>query len=230
MYKKHVKRFFEMVRKTRQCWLWTGRVYPQGYGCFYVDGKYFRPHQFSWALVNGDVPSKQWLICCKKNRSCVNPKHIKLTGSSLEMRKDTFWSKVKKKRRCWEWKGSALKTGYGLFGMSAGRRVGAHRAAWILTFGSIPNGLFVCHHCDNPCCVRPSHLFLGTHADNTRDMTRKNRQSSGSRNAAAKLTEKDVRFIKEIGRTRTGVGLGKQFGVHHSTIYDILNHKSWVRV
>lgn len=77
---------------------------------------------------------------------------------------------------CWEWTAGADQNGYGHFNMSPQRRrERAHRVAWELAHGPIPGGMMVCHHCDNPSCVRVSHLFLGTHEDNMRDRQAKGR-------------------------------------------------------
>lgn len=86
-----------------------------------------------------------------------------------------FWSKVKVREPgdCWEWKACRSEYGYGLFRM--GRMTAAHRVAYALTYGEFNNDLFVLHKCDNPPCVNPSHLFLGTVTDNARDMLKKGR-------------------------------------------------------
>lgn len=87
-----------------------------------------------------------------------------------------FWSKVHKTRDCWLWLASTSSDGYGKIGRPGGKAlVAAHRASWELAYGPIPEGLCVLHHCDNPVCVRPGHLFLGSRADNNRDMKRKGR-------------------------------------------------------
>jgi hypothetical protein len=81
-----------------------------------------------------------------------------------------FWPKVRKDRGCWVWTGATTTTGYGrLSGQPA------HRLSWEIHHGPIPAGLFVCHRCDNPGCVRPDHLFLGTHEANMADMVAKGR-------------------------------------------------------
>ncbi len=88
---------------------------------------------------------------------------------------DRLWSRVVlRPRGCWLWTGARRRDGYGTIWFN-GRPEAVHRVAWMLSNGPIPDGLFVCHTCDNPPCCRPSHLFLGTPADNTRDSVTKGR-------------------------------------------------------
>ncbi len=86
---------------------------------------------------------------------------------------ERFWSKVDKSGDCWLWRGSVNPQGYGTFSFG-GKSRGAHRVSYLLSKGEIGDGLCVCHTCDNPPCVNPDHLWLGTQADNMRDMGSKN--------------------------------------------------------
>jgi hypothetical protein len=134
-----------------------------------------------------------------------------------------FWSKVKKTRGCWNWTAGLYSAGYG--SIHLGRTNGAHRVSWELHFGPIPPGLCVLHRCDNPLCVRPDHLFLGTQADNIADMAEKGRHGH------AKLDTEKVRAIRILaadGYTQTDLGL--YFGVHRTVVGDIVHGETWKHV
>ena len=114
---------------------------------------------------------------CSLSCSASRPKPV----ASLE---DRFWPKVKKSNGCWEWTGWRNWAGYGYLGAVRGRGklLGAHRVSYELNIGPIPHGLHVMHRCDNPPCVRPDHLELGTRSDNMSDAGRKGRLSSRPQN------------------------------------------------
>jgi hypothetical protein len=136
-----------------------------------------------------------------------------------------FWRKVDRSGECWEWRGAQVLAGYGYFGISHGIPSHAHRVAWVLTYGAIPRGLFVCHRCDNRLCVRPTHLFLGDALTNMRDMDAKGRRRSVV--TRAKLSRADVEAIRASYRWGDGGTLAKVYGVNSSTISRVVNEKRW---
>ncbi len=126
---------------------------------------------------------------------------------------------------CWLWTGSRTPFGHGYFWPKRGLGVGAHRYAWMEAYGPIPDGLFVCHRCDNPGCVNPRHLFVGTQKDNMADCSRKGRVS---RRGAPKLAEDDVRSVRE--RFAAGAparALARELGVTTRTVHQITSRETW---
>jgi hypothetical protein len=155
-----------------------------------------------------------------------------------------FWSKVVKRDGpdgCWEWTGCRFPNGYGQLRV-AGKSVGAHRLSWEMHHGPIPSGAQVLHRCDNKPCIRPDHLFLGSHTDNMADMVAKGRgrpgltvrperAPRGTRNGNAKLTESDVREIRQrydMGETQRGIAAA--FGVTQGLVGHIVRGLIWRHV
>jgi hypothetical protein len=126
---------------------------------------------------------------------------------------------------CHVWTASKeTRKGYGKFS-NAGRTRKAHRVAWEIAKGEVPVGMMVCHRCDNPSCVNVGHLFLGTNADNLKDMAAKGRSLIGEANRNAKLTEDDVREI--IASSDRTCDLAKRFGISPQHMGAIRNGAAW---
>jgi hypothetical protein len=155
---------------------------------------------------------------------------------SLEAR---FWANVEKTDGCWKWTGYKNHDGYGRINIS--RAIMAHRLSWIIHNGPIPEGMRVCHKCDEHlhpldtsyrACVNPDHLFLGTQRDNILDMERKGRGRHlgvpGERNGCAKLTVDKVRQIRAIGRSKPQSAIAREFGMTQTMVSRILNGKAWI--
>lgn len=143
-----------------------------------------------------------------------------------------FWSKVEKTDGCWIWRACIGRQGYGRFGLGsrASGTASAHHVAWEITNGP-RGGLWVLHKCDNKACVRPEHLFLGTHADNMRDMVAKGRSLSGERNAHARLTASDVAEIRALYVPRADVtALAEKFGISRRTVHSIATGLRWKNI
>jgi hypothetical protein len=154
-----------------------------------------------------------------------------------------FWIKVRilGPDDCWEWQASFYPVGYGQY-WDGERRVGAHRAAYEQCYGPIPEGLVVCHRCDNQACVNPAHLFLGTQAENLADMRGKGRHSHGDSHRrvvcrgethkSAKLTQAQVDEIRAayIPGIVTQKQIAARFGVSDVLVSKIVNGKLWREV
>lgn len=161
-----------------------------------------------------------------------------LTNDRLRMNVEArFWPKVMKPgdwESCWTWTGSkgSKNDTYGKIKLRSYVTVRTHRLSYVLYYGHVPGDLCVCHRCDNPECVNPLHLFLGTNAENTADKVAKGRwkggDQTGEKNGAAKLTASQVDQIKaliSVGYTNTAIG--KRFGITHSLVSRIRRGRSW---
>jgi hypothetical protein len=142
-----------------------------------------------------------------------------------------FLEKVDRSSDCWTWKGTMHSAGYGVFGVRRGAQVKAHRAAYFIANDEIHGDQLVCHRCDNPRCVNPSHLFLGTFADNKADCVAKRRHGFGERNGRAKLTESSVREIRArrlLGESLRSIS--KAFGVSKPVVAQVCSRERWGHV
>ncbi|MFN3980160.1 MAG: HNH endonuclease signature motif containing protein [Caldilinea sp.] len=145
---------------------------------------------------------------------------------------ERFWEKVDVRgpNECWPWLAATKQGGYGLSSDERGLKQLAHRIAYRLTKGSIPEGLVVCHHCDNPGCVNSAHLFLGTQGDNLQDMRRKGRDNPprGARHPKARLTEDLCRRIRNDPRSHRRIA--RELGIGKSTVGMVKAGITWTHV
>lgn len=170
----------------------------------------------------------------KKYKNCYTCRNSSrnFIGPPLKNTPSAFWRYVEKTEACWLWTGPKMTRGYGLYFMN-GKRRGAHRLAYEFTYGQIPEGLLACHKCDNPPCVRPDHLFLGTVGDNMADAARKGRSRTkprpGQDNPRAKLTDFSVLAIrKAMASGVTRKQLQHQFkDICISTLDKIIYNQTW---
>lgn len=142
-----------------------------------------------------------------------------------------FWSSVNKTATCWLWTAHTGGNGYGTLSIAA-ISIYAHRYSYVLHYGSILPGLFVCHHCDVKLCVRPDHLFIGTAADNQWDASRKGRLVHGEGHPRAKLTAAQVQEIWQMRLVErlTYLEIGTRMGVSRSQASNIIRRRNWKHV
>jgi hypothetical protein len=143
-----------------------------------------------------------------------------------------FWNKVKKTRGCWFWTGSVGWNGYGLIELNR-KAMRAHRLSWLLHYGSLPPDKCVLHHCDNPPCVNPNHLFLGTPKDNSADCRMKGRDfhARGESHGMVKLKEKqvlEIRHLRAQGLKQDKIA--SRFHVSRYAVSDIDCGRSWKHI
>lgn len=223
-YKEHLRQ--RCTLSESGCWLWDTKGYA-GYGSFWMGGRCERAHRVSYQLHIGRIPFGMVVIQSCKNRLCINPDHLILTKKGLSrIRPDSEWRKVLMQRSreaangCRVWIGATNAKGYGVMTV-AGKRCLASRLAYRLFVGEIAEGLNVLHRCDNPPCIAADHLFLGTIADNSRDMAVKGR-------GTGKLSPEQVKAIRADPRPQSVIAL--EYGVIQQTISLIKARKTYRHV
>jgi hypothetical protein len=149
-----------------------------------------------------------------------------------KMSQERFFQKIKKTEACWIWTGRKNWKGYGEVKCN-NKSYKSHRLSWIIHFGCIPEKMCILHKCDNPCCVNPNHLFLGTHQDNMIDMFQKGRgnRAFGTRVTPSKLNEEKVRSLRNdfySGMKRDDILM--KYSISKRAMYLVAKRITWKHV
>ena len=142
----------------------------------------------------------------------------------------TYWANVDKTEGCWFWLGKPNRDGYGTITINRVNYIASRFSYWF-HYHKEPGALQVCHECENPICVKPEHLFLGTESENMLHAFQTGRKDNrGENHSQAKLTEKEVLRIRELEGTMSKAALGRLFNVNYITISLILSRKNWSHI
>ena len=189
--------------------------------------------EYNWRRVNGSKPPRFCQFSCKSYIGLkTRTRNSELTDEqNLERIKKYFNKYVIKQEGCWDWSGTIQWTGYATLNIRP--PIKAHRASWILNYGSIPEGKLVCHTCDNRKCTNPEHLWLGTYEENIADKFKKGRSNTpkGSQLKVSQLNEEQVLEIKVFLKNGLTCGeIARQYGVSRKIISRIKNNDTWKHI
>lgn len=235
------ERFDFYTEKSGKCLIWTGATSGNCKTHFHADGKNTSATRYSYKRANGEIPTNKMVSANCGTRYCVEPTHLTLIdrsnqGVRIAAKKSRTWHMgvearfhfyTLKTESCWLWQGATYGAGrYGAF-YNGQKTVGAHRYSYELHHGPLPEGLLVCHACDNPICVNPEHLFAGSTADNNkdRDLKGRSRYPRGEAHHHSRLSSKDIETIKMLAKKQSQASIARAYGVDQSHISRIVNNK-----
>lgn len=169
-------------------------------------------------------------------RECYDKDHFIWANASkeqqLERLKMLYEKNVIRQEGCWDWKGYIARTGYAEIGRSKNfHEKNAHRISWMIHKGNIPEGMYICHKCDNPKCTNPDHLFIGTHQDNDKDRDEKGRNVKGEDVESSILKDQDIKEIKTLlTQGKSCLEISRKYDVSHDAIKRINKNETWKHI
>jgi hypothetical protein len=240
-------KLLSLTIKTDSCWNFIGKNFQ-----IKVDGKLVLARRLSYNLFIGAIPKGMDVFRSCNCKSCISPSHLFLSPANLcaycnsPFEKSTYnqiccstkcrlFHSVIKTDTCWNWIGYKIADGYGRMELN-GKLELVHRISYEVHIGLIPEDMLVCHSCDNPPCVNPDHLFLGTNQDNVDDCMRKGRHVTpfGEEHVCSKFTSDEVIYIRSVYKPQDknfGMrALAKKFNVSNEAIQHIVYNHTWTHL